>query len=546
MEWTPTDATLPTEIYVTYLIIATIGICLMNYWYGIHALHEKPRVKRGMKIPPLVPSLIPPLGTFPIKMLWNPRGFVLSAKHLLWNSRPVRARILTQTLYIFQGTETIGSILKERSLSLFAVHAILLRRVFGLPPSALRIYAHDNSGGFPRPYPESNVKPQNRIEYLIRHTNQRLLLGAGFAPFVKRFQSTLTERLQALSIRSHWVELDDFVQLFNNDFTASMMDALCGKYLIRQHPNFAINLFTLDDNIWKMLVGVPRFLAPRAYAARDAALGALKDWNTWAQEHFDPAAVDSDGDDPVWGSKYWRDRVDAFQQIEGFDADVIAMHDLAVIWGMTTNGINTSFWTCLEAFKDQELLNLVRAEARACLISESDVKFDIDRLLHQPVLQAIYAETLRLRINGFFVWYQSHGDLNVDGWHIPNKNWILTTPMSGHMDPEIWCRGAGADHPVEDFWVGRWLKYADDGQTLIFTTEMAKGAWMPYGGALHVCPGRYFAKTMIILGMALMTRLYDCEVLADEKNLRMSMRTFGFGTVGPVGKVPVRIRRRVL
>ncbi|GAT24798.1 hypothetical protein RIB2604_01806290 [Aspergillus luchuensis] len=211
---------------------------------------------------------------------------------------------------------------------------------------------------------------------------------------------------------------------------------------------------------------------------------------------------------------------------------------------MSINGVNTSLWACLEAFKDQELLERVRAEARACLISNSDLKFDIDRLLRQPVLQAIYAETLRLRINGFFVWYQSRGNLDVDGWLIPNKNWILTTPMVGHMDPGIWCTGPDADHPVQEFWVGRWLKYTDDGYTLVFSTEMAKGAWMPYGGGFHICPGRYFAKTMIILGVALMTTMYDCEVLAGETNMRMSMRTFGFGTAGPVGKVPVRIRRR--
>ncbi|OJZ81604.1 hypothetical protein ASPFODRAFT_75143 [Aspergillus luchuensis CBS 106.47] len=515
-----------TEVYITYLVtIAAIGFCLVKYLFGIHALHNQPKVKRGLKIPPLVPSLIPLLGMLPFKIMWSPRDFVLSAKNLLWNSQPVRARIFTQTFYIFQGAETIRSIVNKRSLSLFPIHVILLRRVFGLPASASWIYAQDNSGGLPKPYPESNVKPQNRIEYAVRRTNHRLLVGSGFAPLVKRFQTVLTDRLQSLSIGGHWVKWDDFAELINHEFTASFLDSLCEMYLMQEHPDFVINLFTLHDNIWKMFIGMPRFLAPQVYAARDAALAALKDWNTWARERSDAAAGTSEGDDPFWASQYWRDRIDAFQQINGFDANIIAIHDLAVIWGMSINGVNTSLWACLEAFKDQELLERVRAEARA-------------------FLQAIYAETLRLRINGFFVWYQSRGNLDVDGWLIPNKSWILTTPMVGHMDPGIWCTGPDADHPVQEFWVGRWLKYTDDGYTLVFSTEMAKGAWMPYGGGFHICPGRYFAKTMIILGVALMTTMYDCEVLAGETNMRMSMRTFGFGTAGPVGKVPVRIRRR--
>lgn len=71
-----------TEVYITYLVtIAAIGFCLVKYLFGIHALHNQPKVKRGLKIPPLVPSLIPLLGMLPFKIMWSPRDFVLSAKY---------------------------------------------------------------------------------------------------------------------------------------------------------------------------------------------------------------------------------------------------------------------------------------------------------------------------------------------------------------------------------------------------------------------------------------------------------------------------------
>jgi cytochrome P450 len=78
------------------------------------------------------------------------------------------------------------------------------------------------------------------------------------------------------------------------------------------------------------------------------------------------------------------------------------------------------------------------------------------------------------------------------------------------MDPAIWCTGENADHPVEEFYVGRWLKLKSSpaelpvesdtsSDRLEFSTEISKGAWMPFGGRHHSCPGRRFAKIMVVL-----------------------------------------------
>lgn len=70
------------------------------------------------------------------------------------------------------------------------------------------------------------------------------------------------------------------------------------------------------------------------------------------------------------------------------------------------------------------------------------------------------------------------------------------------------------------------------------------GSWFPFGGGVHMCLGRQFAKRMALLTLAMMTRDFDIEITADAAALEMDMAAFGQGTQRPKGKVPFRIRRR--
>ncbi|RAL09369.1 cytochrome P450 [Aspergillus homomorphus CBS 101889] len=538
----------PKDLFL-FLITGSLFFCLLNYTVGVVLFHRVNSEKAGLKTPPLVPSVLPIWGNFSFRAIFDPRAWALSASNVFGNATPVRARFLANDVYIFQGVKNVEAFFRQRDLSSFNLHGFLLNRAFGLPTAAMKTYAKDDSGAYPKPYPESQVEPRNRIEYQLEKSLHRFLLGPGLMPLTRRFQSAIAQHFYTLPISDDWVSWDNFVTFFEQELTAPFLNSLCGDYLLRAHPDFLANRWTFENNIWSMIFGLPRFLAPRAYRARDGALRALKDWHVWALQNFDPALVDADGDDPVWGSKFFRERKTIFDTIDGFDLDAIATHDLAFIWGTTNNSIITSFWTAVETFSDPHLLAQVRQEAEACLIIDPEAgpdqppQFDMDKLQQQPVLQAIYAETLRLRISGYFVRHHSHGDIAIDGWRIPNNHIILTSPMHTHMDPNTW----GSERPVDQFWPGRFLKPAPapgGGSGWEFTTERAPGAWIPYGGGYHMCPGRHFAKMMIIFSTALLTTMYDCEIRADPRNLAMSMRNFGFGMSGPTSKVPARLRRR--
>lgn len=79
-------------------------------------------------------------------------------------------------------------------------------------------------------------------------------------------------------------------------------------------------------------VGIPWFLAPRAYAGRKRALNAVKTWQQHARDHFTVSAIGSDGSDPFWGCSFFRERQKMFLEMDGFDYGAIASQDFGAIW----------------------------------------------------------------------------------------------------------------------------------------------------------------------------------------------------------------------
>ena len=169
-----------------------------------------------------------------------------------------------------------------------------------------------------------------------------------------------------------------------------------------------------------------------------------------------------------------------------------------------------------------KLLEAIRVEAQSCIVEETSSypTFDIERLIRQPLLQAVFAETLRLRVNGFLALYPSHEDLTINGYTIPQNHVILTNSTPGHMDPATSSTGTNANYHPFKFWVGRFLRHDQLTGTSEFSLEGKEGSWMPFGGGSHICLGRRFAKYEIILTVAFLTTVYDVEVLASQQSLR--------------------------
>ncbi|KAI1456428.1 cytochrome P450 [Annulohypoxylon moriforme] len=505
------------------------------------------------RVPATFPYIFPLLGSIPVGYPWNPRAFVLNPNNFFQTEHPVRVKVLTQEFYTVCGSENIKALFKNSwTCTSIPFVKFALGYAFGLPPKALSLYDKDDSGGGHVPHAGSTIEAHNRIDYHVYQSLVRFLEGKGLLPFCNRFADNITQRLHGLydRIGSEWDYHDDLMDIVRDEGTVSIINALCGPHLLRLNPHFLRDYWEFDRNLQTYLQGMPWFLAPKAYAARKRVLDAVKIWQQYARDNFDDLAVGADGDDLFWGSSFFRERQGMFLKMDGFDYDAIASQDFGAIWA-ARNSITAASWAIFEIFRDPELLASVRREVDGCALTNTDggLRFDIDQLLRLPILQAVYAETLRLRMDFYIVRMPDRVVMNIQNWVIPRRKVIVTPTTVAHMDSKAWNTGINNEHPVDQFWIGRFLKYPSqphDHASPKFSTKEFEGSWIPYGGGPRQCPGRHFAKRQILLTTALMVSLFDCEILEEGKDIQgdSTLMGFGSGVSSPTGKVPVKIRRR--
>ncbi|CAN8104712.1 unnamed protein product [Discula destructiva] len=523
----------------------------LRYTSWRDAFATQSQTRDGKSVPSTFPYIVPLLGSLPIAYLWGPKAFVLNSNNFFQSTNPVLVKILTEKFYVVRGPENVKALFKSSwACTSIPFVKFALGHAFGLPAKALSLYDRDDSGSGHAPHPDSTVDARNRIDYRVYQSLLRFLEGKGLVPFWDRFAQNITQQMFQLHERmgSDWEHHDDLMKVVGDEATICIVNALCGPHLLRLNPNFLQDYWCFDRNLQTYLQGKPRFLAPRAYAARKRVLNAVKVWQQHARDHFDASAIDPGGDDPFWGSSFFRERHQMFSEMDGFDFAAIASEDFGAVWA-ARNAISAASWAIFNLYRDPELLAKVRTEVDACALKDANghVRFDIDQLLHLPVLQAVYAETLRLRMHFYIIRMPDRVDVKIQDWVIPKGKVIVTSTTVAHMNADVWRTGVNNEHPVDQFWVGRFLEYAPGASASPkFSTKGLEGSWIPYGGGPRQCPGRHFAKRQILLTIALWVSLCDCEISAVGKDVKedFTVNGFGSGMSHPAGKVPMRMRRR--
>ncbi|KAI1440154.1 cytochrome P450 [Annulohypoxylon stygium] len=500
--------------------------------------------------PSTFPYIFPLLGSLPLAYLWDPKAFVLNPANFFQSAHPIRVKILTQEFYTVCGPENVKALFRKSwECTSIPFVKFAMGHAFGVSPQVLNLYGKDDSGCGPTPHAGSTVEARNRVDYRDHQSIIQFLEGKGLSPLWSRFAENITHKVHNLYDRTtrHWSYHADLMKVIGDDATVSVLNAFCGPHLLRLNPTFPDDYWVFDRNLQTYLQGIPWFLAPRAYAARKRVLDSFQLWQQYARDHFEESSIGADGDDPYWGSSFFRKRQGMFLEMDGHNYADISSQDFGLIWA-ARNSVTATCWVIYEIFRDPELLTSVRAEVDSCALTDADdhIRFNIDQLLRLPILQAVYAEVLRLRMDFYLVRMPDRVDMNIQNWIIPRRKAIIALTTVAHMDSKSWNTGIHNEHPLDQFWIGRFLKYPPDSGPPTFSTKGSDGSWIPYGGGPRQCLGRHFTKRQILLNTALMVSLFDCEILEGGKDVQgdSTLKGFGSGVAHPAGKVPVKIRRR--
>ena len=118
-------------------------------------------------------------------------------------------------------------------------------------------------------------------------------------------------------------------------------------------------------------------------------------------------------------------------------------------------------WMIIELAKDPALLEAVREEVATTYVTDPETgkrTFDIQKLATLPLLQSVFTETLRLRMN-FNIIRQVNEPFAVDGYTLKKGAMLQAPMMVAHYDEAVWGH---ARHPASEFWAERHIKYVDE------------------------------------------------------------------------------------
>ena len=199
----------------------------------------------------------------------------------------------------------------------------------------------------------------------------------------------------------------------------------------------------------------------------------------------------------------------------------------------------------------------------------------------------MYAETLRLRVAVVVAYSPEFADFKFKEWILPKDKVIIISSQIAHMDKQSWNTGINNTHPVDTFWADRFLVFPDDPTSgplknkqmavvdhisnekkkeekeneksipvtsppdenkykdATFSVKGLAGTWVPYAGGPGICPGRHFAKQIILLVSTMLFTSFEIELLVNEDwKPEADARYYGLGVLPPKGEIPFRIRRR--
>jgi hypothetical protein len=248
---------------------------------------------------------------------------------------PFRIRLFGKEFYIIQGREHVLAHLAQTSTSNTIFNASFLRQACAMSDHAVERLGSENEETpkyFERKY--LAAAPLYAWSSSVIH---RYLMGRSAVQLSKRFEANLISCItkHEASTSPDRIDMPDFADFFTRDVTAALLDAMCGPGLLARNPAFTAAFHTFCDNLPKFMKRTPRFMARQAYEARDEVLAGVADWQAWASEHFDPnvTAMDENGDDEYWGSKFFRERFSTFVYEMGFDAKDEASMELGFLFG---------------------------------------------------------------------------------------------------------------------------------------------------------------------------------------------------------------------
>ncbi|KAF4890595.1 Cholesterol 7-alpha-monooxygenase [Colletotrichum fructicola] len=332
---------------------------------------------------------------------------------------------------------------------------------------------------------------------------------------------------------------------------------LAGRRLIDKYPEFVDAMWEYDKVAMKLMYGLPTWMNPGPRKAQKKALDMMETFLQDAWDTFDWDGMEAEADwEPTFGSRLQREHA-KFWKDKKFSMRSRAAQHLGIQSGFNVNSIPQTAWVMMELAKNPSLWRAVKEEVQGAIVPDpvtSKPAIDVTKLLALPLLQSVYAETIRLHVS-INVTREVMEPLEWDGYVLPKGSLVQAPTQIGLQDESVW----GVEgHPASSFWAERHIKYVDKEDELghiktVMEFSMAgrPSDYFPYGGGVSMCPGRFFAKQEIMLVAAMIISRFEVEFIewvtfdgvSSDRPAEDEKSAIGSGAVSPDRDMKVRWRR---
>lgn len=403
----------------------------------------------------------------------------------------------------------------------------------GSPQSAIDFYKS----------PESTVDHDQMMQ-VRQHTS-----GSALASLDSKLFNTLKRNIAQSfpgTTGNKWTDVPDLYAFFEDQATRAIAETLLGSAIVDSYPSFAKDLWTFIESTDTLLLGLPRFMASKAYGARDRLLSHFKTWGRQADELRAQGQV-NDQWDPIAGSTLMQQREQLYSSLPGHGEGGRAAQTLGLLYAGTSLMVPVTFWYFYESLRNPSLRERVSAKLAAHRDPTSST-YDIAQLSATPILQSLYAESARKYSASLVARQVVTPVFALDERYLVKQGTTVLIPSKyAGQYTSAWAsvRPSLVSRPLSEFWAERFLITGTVGKER-FSDAGLSGNWTSFGGGEHKCPGRFFARDIGVVTLTVLLGEFEVEILDPEGARRLDpvWNESAFGTARPRGKIGARIRKR--
>lgn len=103
------------------------------------------------------------------------------------------------------------------------------------------------------------------------------------------------------------------------------------------------------------------------------------------------------------------------------------------VYRASANVTANTYWCVIDVFRDKALLDDIRKEVEESkVLVDGESRLDTNALVQQPILQAVFAESLRLRCHNMFI-RKTTTPINIVDWVIPKESFVIAWSTPGKL-----------------------------------------------------------------------------------------------------------------